>query len=108
MRADREPMTWMDADAPALGGEERSDETSRAETGQARRVRRLCVLLRLAVVLNRSRADDFLPPIEAELQGEALALAFPPGWLEAHPLTRADPEQERAYLGAAEIGLRFG
>ena len=37
MRADREPMTWMDADAPALGGEERSDETPRAETGQASR-----------------------------------------------------------------------
>ena len=30
-------MTWMDADAPALRGEERSDETPRAETGQARR-----------------------------------------------------------------------
>ena len=26
MRADREPMTWMDADAPALGGEERNDD----------------------------------------------------------------------------------
>ena len=37
MRADREPMTRMDADAPALGGEERSDEALRAETGQARR-----------------------------------------------------------------------
>ena len=37
MRADRDPMTWMDADAPALGGEERSDEAPRAETGQARR-----------------------------------------------------------------------
>ena len=37
MRADTEPMTWMDADAPALGGEERSDETPGAETGQARR-----------------------------------------------------------------------
>ena len=31
MRADGEPMTWMDADAPASGGEERSDETPRAE-----------------------------------------------------------------------------
>ena len=37
MRADREPMTWMDADAPALRGEERSDETPKAGTGQARR-----------------------------------------------------------------------
>ena len=36
MRADRDPMTWMDADAPALGGEERSDETPKAGTGQAR------------------------------------------------------------------------
>jgi len=31
-------MTWMDADAPALGGEERSDEAPRAETAQATRV----------------------------------------------------------------------
>ena len=37
MRADREPMTWMDADAPAPGGEERSDESPKAGTGQARR-----------------------------------------------------------------------
>ena len=35
MRADRDSMTWMDGDAPALGGEERSDEAPRAGTGQA-------------------------------------------------------------------------
>ncbi len=28
---------WMDADAPALGGKERSDEAPRAETAQASR-----------------------------------------------------------------------
>ena len=37
MRADREPMTWMDADAPALGGEERSDEAPRAGAAQPSR-----------------------------------------------------------------------
>ena len=37
MRADRDSMTWMDGDAPALGGEERSDEAPRAGTGQANR-----------------------------------------------------------------------
>ena len=37
MRAQRDSMTWMDADAPALGGEERSDEPPRAEAAQARR-----------------------------------------------------------------------
>ena len=74
----------------------------------ARCARRLCVLLRLSVVLNRARADHFLPGIEAKAEGDALTVAFPPGWLDAHPLTRADLEQEQAYLAAAGVGLRFG
>ena len=74
---------------------------------EARHARRLCVLLRLAVVLNRSRADDLLPGVAALAQGEALTVAFPPGWLDAHPLTVADLEQEQAYLADAGIGLRF-
>lgn len=76
--------------------------------GEARRARRLCVLLRLAVELNRSRADDFLPGVAALAHDEALSVAFPPGWLDGHPLTRADLEQEQAYLAAAGIGLHFG
>ena len=77
-------------------------------SGDARRARRLCVLLRLSVVLNRARADHFLPGIEAKAEGDTLTVAFPSGWLDAHPLTRADLEQEQAYLCAAGIGLRFG
>ena len=76
-------------------------------SGEARRARRLCVLLRLAVVLNRARADDFLPGVAALARGEALTVAFPPGWLDEHPLTRADLEQEQAYLAGAGIGLQF-
>ena len=77
-------------------------------TGEARRMRRLCVLLRLSVVLNRAREDGFLPGVEAKAEEEeALTLSFPAGWLDAHPLTRADLEQEQAYLAAAGIGLRF-
>ena len=75
--------------------------------GEGRRARRLCVLLRLAVVLNRSRADEFLPGVAALAKGDSLSVAFPPGWLDAHPLTRADLEQEQAYLAAAGVGLRF-
>ena len=74
----------------------------------ARRARRLCVLLRLSVVLNRARADHYLPGIEAKAEGDVLTVAFPPGWLDTHPLTRADLEQEQAYLAAAGVGLRFG
>ena len=75
--------------------------------GEARRARRLCVLLRLAVVLNRSRADDFLPGVAALARGQDVTVAFPPGWLDEHPLTRADLEQEQAYLADAGIGLQF-
>ena len=50
-----------------------------------------------------------LPPhaVEARAQDETLTLSFPTGWLDAHPLTRADLDQEQAYLAAAGIGLRF-
>ena len=73
----------------------------------ARRGRRLCVLLRLAVVLNRARADDLLPGVAALARDEALTVAFPPGWLDEHPLTRADLEQEQEYLASADIRLGF-
>ena len=59
------------------------------------------------MVLNRSRADDFLPGVAALARGESLSVAFPPGWLDAHPLTRADLEQEQAYLADAGIELGF-
>jgi exopolyphosphatase/guanosine-5'-triphosphate,3'-diphosphate pyrophosphatase len=35
-------------------------------------------------------------------------LTFPAGWLEEHPLTVADLEQEAGYLAPADINLSFG
>ena len=61
MRADREPMTWMDADAPALGGEERSDETSRAETGQACRTGARGSAHGAAAAMSRLRCPSLRP-----------------------------------------------
>jgi exopolyphosphatase/guanosine-5'-triphosphate,3'-diphosphate pyrophosphatase len=76
--------------------------------GRTRRVaRRLCVLLRLAVLLNRSRSRAALPPIAASARKDRLELAFPEAWLEAHPLTRADLELEQALLAAEQIELSF-
>jgi exopolyphosphatase/guanosine-5'-triphosphate,3'-diphosphate pyrophosphatase len=69
--------------------------------------RRLCVLLRLAVLLHRARTDDQTPTIKAEIRGQILELRFPKSWLERHPLTCADLEQEAQYLDAAGIGLAF-
>ncbi|MDF2182629.1 exopolyphosphatase [Neptuniibacter sp. CAU 1671] len=67
---------------------------------------RLCVLLRLSVVLNRSRSKDRLPGIEYVADGKKLTLCFPEGWLEHHPLTHAELEQEAEYLCAANFKFK--
>ena len=66
---------------------------------------RMVVLLRLAVLLNRSRSPRTLPALEVRPTKTGLALAFPPGWLEEHPLTVADLAQERPLLAAAGVTL---
>jgi exopolyphosphatase/guanosine-5'-triphosphate,3'-diphosphate pyrophosphatase len=66
---------------------------------------RLAVLLRLAAVLNRSRAGD-APTPSLELDGKrSLELRFPPGWLAEHPLTAADLELETRFLEPAGFDL---
>ncbi len=67
---------------------------------------RLCMLLRLAVILNRSRHAT-TPVPRLAVRGAGLVARFPRGWLRAHPLTVADLEQERAYLAAARHRLSF-
>ncbi len=69
---------------------------------------RLSILLRLAVLLNRSRHPQFLAEIQLRFGEAEVSLAFPEDWLEQHPLTRADLEQEAGYLRAAGIALSWG
>ena len=71
----------------------------------ATQARRLCVLLRLGVVLHRSRQQGALPDMQLHATGSELAIVFPAGWLENHPLTHADLLQEQAWLAPAGIGL---
>lgn len=73
----------------------------------ARSARRLCVLLRLAVLLHRARTDVELPEFRVKAGKRSLTLTFPRGWLERHPLTLADLERERKYLRRAEVRLEF-
>ena len=55
--------------------------------------RRLCALLRLAVVLHRGRSRQPLPPLKLTVNQQRLDLRFPAVWLDEHPLTRADLHQ---------------
>ena len=67
---------------------------------------RLIVLLRLAVLLNRTRSPDELPQISVEAGNDLLELRFPDGWLSGNPLTAADLEQEQEWLQARGFDLR--
>ncbi len=67
----------------------------------------LCILLRLSVVLHRAQSDIDLPDIKLKVDQKKIKLTFPEGWLEEHPLTRADLEQESEYLEAAGFGLKI-
>jgi exopolyphosphatase / guanosine-5'-triphosphate,3'-diphosphate pyrophosphatase len=67
---------------------------------------RVTALLRLAVLLQRGRAADPAPPIELQAEDKTLQIRLPQEWLERHPLTRADLDQERDYLKQLDIKLQ--
>ena len=66
---------------------------------------RVTALLRLAVLLQRSRAPEPPPLIKLAADERILQISVQPRWLDAHPLTRADLEQEREYLRHYDIKL---
>ncbi|MCP3919950.1 MAG: exopolyphosphatase [bacterium] len=73
---------------------------------RAKTMRRLAVLLRLAVRLHRNRGTLTLPATTFLVAGSVLRLSFPAGWLAAHPLTRADVEDEAQLLTALGFELQ--
>ncbi|WP_335739638.1 guanosine-5'-triphosphate,3'-diphosphate diphosphatase [Rheinheimera metallidurans] len=58
---------------------------------------RLTRILRLAVILSMRRRDEVMPQVNISSKGEALTLKMADGWLEQHPLMRAELEQEQEY-----------
>jgi exopolyphosphatase/guanosine-5'-triphosphate,3'-diphosphate pyrophosphatase len=70
-------------------------------------IQRLAVLLRIAVLLHRSRVERARPRMELRVGRRGLDLEFPKGWLEEHPLTAADLELEADYLKGVDFKLKF-
>lgn len=68
-------------------------------------VRRLMVLLRLAVLLNRSRNPRPQPAMQLVFKGSTVRLDFPEGWLEEHPMSHAELLAEAARLAAVGVKL---
>ena len=67
--------------------------------------RRLCVLLRLAVLVHRGRSTMSKPMPIIQVKDERIFLSFPHNWLAVHPLTRAELEQEAVRLG--DVGFHL-
>jgi len=65
------------------------------------------ILLRLAVLLHRSRNTGSLPEFILTANTKGMHLQFPTGWLESHQLTHADLEQEKTYLASAGFALDY-
>ena len=68
---------------------------------------RLAMLLRLSVLLCRSRGNLELPRLQMRVEEKSLELHFDAEWLEANPLAAADLERETAYLKAVGYELSF-
>lgn len=59
---------------------------------------RLAILLRLAVLLNRSRKELNHPPVTIQVNENSIRISFDAEWLARNPLTIADLEGEQGYL----------
>ncbi len=68
---------------------------------------RLCVLLRLALVLHRSRSARRLPRVLLKAAGKGMTLTLPAAWAVRQPLTCADLQAEVVCLKSTGIRLRL-
>jgi exopolyphosphatase / guanosine-5'-triphosphate,3'-diphosphate pyrophosphatase len=70
--------------------------------------KRVSVLLRLAVLFNRSRKGTDIPNVLIQVDGPTIQLKLPKGWLDEHPLTEGDLVLEKSALKAAGFKLKYG
>ncbi|MXZ81559.1 MAG: HD domain-containing protein, partial [Gammaproteobacteria bacterium] len=68
-------------------------------------IKRLTVILRLAITFYRSRSDVDLDGIVLEAEDDDLRVVMDSDWAESHPLTIFDLETERNYLADAGFNL---
>jgi len=67
----------------------------------------LAILLRLSILLHRDRNESTLPEIKATAKEQNITLQFPNKFLNKHPLTLVDLQQEADYLKAIKFTLDF-
>ena len=74
---------------------------------EAKTLQYLAIILRLAVLLHRNRSNDAAPVLTLQAGNKRLTVMFPTGWLESHPLTQTDLEQEANYMKVLDFTLEY-
>jgi exopolyphosphatase / guanosine-5'-triphosphate,3'-diphosphate pyrophosphatase len=77
-----------------------------SETDQTK-LKKLAMILRLSVILNRSRTYTSTPELKLSIQSDAVEIYFSEEWIDSHPLTHADLLTEADYLKVADIKLKI-
>ena len=85
----------------------RPDLLARQPPDRHHALRCLLPLLRIALRLRRDRTARELPSPQLSASGSRFLLEFPPGWLDEHPLTRADLDEEARQLDAFGVVLEI-
>ncbi len=70
-------------------------------------VMHMIVILRLSVLLNRDRISKNNPPIKINENNGTLVIEFAQKWLDKHPLTGAELEQEQNYLKSLPVKVKL-
>lgn len=83
------------------------EETNLIEKQDRERMTRLAILLRLAVLLNRSRLHASTPRLFARVAGKSIRLQLPKKWLARNPLTRTDLDSEQDYLKVVRYAIKY-
>ena len=68
--------------------------TQKMRQSEQSRYYKLLVLVRLATLFHRTRHANNTPPIDLKIAGTSIDIAIPDDWLQEHPLTCADIEDE--------------
>jgi exopolyphosphatase/guanosine-5'-triphosphate,3'-diphosphate pyrophosphatase len=73
----------------------------------SKKLQQLAILLRLAVILHRSRTPESLPELVLTVNENVINLKFSSDWLASHPLTTADLQSEAEMLLEREWVLEY-
>lgn len=87
------------------GGKLRSELLEDLPKRERKQLRYLLTIMRLAVSFKHVEFLEQMPDFGVQAEDKSLQLGFPESWLDEHPLTRSELEQEQANL--ARLGIEL-